>query len=886
MQGFNKNPDNAADPWLPGGASETRGNNVDAYADDDTPDGFSPGDVRAGVTMPGEFGHRYDTTLGPVSTPEQTLAAVTQLFYTSNWLHDWYYDSGFNEAAGNAQTDNFGRGGIGGDALRAEAQDAVLVPKRNNANMTTPADGIPPRMQMYLWSGKGTHSLHVQPLDRSLVMGTASFGPQQFDLTGELRELDGAMEGDGCGPIVADMAGAIALLDRGECPATQQVVNAQRAGASGVILVNKAPNVQALRLAGADPEITVPVVSVSLEDGRALEAALLSGPLTATMTRGESGVERDGSIDNHLIAHEWGHYLHHRLVECGSPQCRAQSEGWADFVAMHLSIREGEDLDGTFALGGYSTAALGDSGYFGIRRAPYSVDFSKNAFTFRHISDGEALPVHPRVAWSANNYQVHNAGEIWASMLFEAYIALLKESRGPSPRYTFDQARRRMSDYIVAGMKLAPVDPTFTEQRDAILAAAYASEPRDMDVLARAFARRGAGNCAVSPSRRSTEMTGVVESFSIQPSFAYVDARFDDGGGSCDEDGHLDADETGSVTVEVLNSGITPLTGTTVTLTSMPGVVFPGGPTATFGTIEPFAVGAATIPIGLDASFTSIAMVELNVAITNPAACTATTNDVLLRQVNLDEIANATLVDTVESTIVAWTITGAHGSDAWSRGRTTSTNNAWLGVDLPRRSDTQLESPDLTVSDVEPLIMTFEHRHSFGGSLHPPIHSDGAVVEITRDNGASWVDIRTYADPGYNDIVGSDSPLAKRHAFVDRNPAWPSHDMVALKLGMALAGETIKVRFRIGTDTGTGHDGWEIDNIVFLGITNKPFPTLVSDAADCGSGPGMPANGGGCSVARGGPATFALASLLAAAAAALLQQRRTGARRGGLPPPG
>ena len=35
---------------LPPSAGQTLGNNVDAYADDDTPDGFSTGDLRASIT--------------------------------------------------------------------------------------------------------------------------------------------------------------------------------------------------------------------------------------------------------------------------------------------------------------------------------------------------------------------------------------------------------------------------------------------------------------------------------------------------------------------------------------------------------------------------------------------------------------------------------------------------------------------------------------------------------------------------------------------------------------------------------------------------------------------------------------------------------------------
>ena len=50
-----------------------------------------------------------------------------------------------------------------------------------------------------------------------------------------------------------------------------------------------------------------------------------------------------------IVAHEWGHYFHHRLSDCGSGQCGAMSEGWGDFLALHTALREGDNLDGTFA---------------------------------------------------------------------------------------------------------------------------------------------------------------------------------------------------------------------------------------------------------------------------------------------------------------------------------------------------------------------------------------------------------------------------------------------------------------------------------------------------------------------------------------------------------
>ncbi len=78
-------------------------------------------------------------------------SAETHLFFLANFLHDFFYDLGFDEAAGNFQSDNLGRGGTGGDNL-------IVVSRangRNNANFSTPIDGQKPTMNMFLWDGSG-----------------------------------------------------------------------------------------------------------------------------------------------------------------------------------------------------------------------------------------------------------------------------------------------------------------------------------------------------------------------------------------------------------------------------------------------------------------------------------------------------------------------------------------------------------------------------------------------------------------------------------------------------------------------------------------------------------------------------------------------------------
>jgi len=124
----------------------TIGNNVDAYLDRDNNNAADANGRPVSATR--NFEYTFDLTVAPTTVTNQ-MAAVTNLFYLNNVIHDKLYSYGFNEAAGNFQTNNFGNGGAGNDPVNAEAQDGGGT---NNANFATPADGSRPRMQMYLWN--------------------------------------------------------------------------------------------------------------------------------------------------------------------------------------------------------------------------------------------------------------------------------------------------------------------------------------------------------------------------------------------------------------------------------------------------------------------------------------------------------------------------------------------------------------------------------------------------------------------------------------------------------------------------------------------------------------------------------------------------------------
>ena len=84
-------------------------------------------------------------------------AARANLFGMHNRMHDWSYPLGFTEATWNLQQDNFGRPGLGADAEQGNAQAGGVsggppnFEARDNANQITPADGVTPITNMYLW---------------------------------------------------------------------------------------------------------------------------------------------------------------------------------------------------------------------------------------------------------------------------------------------------------------------------------------------------------------------------------------------------------------------------------------------------------------------------------------------------------------------------------------------------------------------------------------------------------------------------------------------------------------------------------------------------------------------------------------------------------------
>ena len=557
-------PISTNDPWLSPTATMTIGNNVEAWANlsapavvppatTPPPDLFEvaahectmnvsePGDFHACISGANAFQYTYDTSLGAQANKFQSVAAVVNLFYMNNWLHDWYYDAGFKEVNGNAQNDNYGRGGFAGDSIKAQGQD---VSDFNNANMSTPSDGARPRMRMYIFKGAGAAIVSAASLNSTA--GTAAFGPSSFSLSGPMVIANDLVDptGDACEPLTPSqippppppLAGRIVIIDRGACNFKFKAVNAQTAGAIGVIIVNNvATGVNNMSDDGSADVVNIPILMVSQADGATIKAAL---PANATLRR-VSGVDRDGTIENTIIAHEWGHYISNRLINDANgitaSQSRGLGEGWADFHAMLLEVKPQDtqvvantNFNGVYALASYvfdgpqiPGLTFSNAYYYGIRRYPYSTDLTKNPLTFKHIQTSASLPATPPPSFSNDNAEVHNTGEVWASMLWGCYSSLLRDTA----RLTFQQAQDRMKRYLVAAYKLTPTDPTLIEARDALFVAIGANDATDLQLCKQAFAVRGAGAGALSGARNSSTNAGVVESFAVNLSVPALTRR-------------------------------------------------------------------------------------------------------------------------------------------------------------------------------------------------------------------------------------------------------------------------------------------------------------------------------------------------------------------------
>jgi uncharacterized repeat protein (TIGR01451 family) len=766
----------------PGGEfTITRGNNVLASEDRDADNipGFSP-DGGAGL----DFDFALDLTQQPVT---YQAAAITNLFYWNNFLHDVLYAYGFDEQSGNFQENNYGNGGAGNDYVIADAQDGSGT---NNANFGTPPDGQNPRMQMFEWTLAEAPFFEANGVNYAAVV--AGFGAQQGFWTGELvQALDGsAQPTQVCNAVTngAAVAGKIALIDRGTCNFTTKVLNAQNAGAIAVVMVQNVGDAP-FSMGGADAAITIPAVMISLANGNTLKDLLTQGVVNITLSLPAS-VNRDSDLDNEIIAHEYGHGLSNRLTAgADNVSClfndEQMGEGWSDYLGLITTMTAADFAEESRGMANYSFGTGPNGG--GIRPFPYSFDLSINPVTYNDIA-GLSIP--------------HGVGSVWCSMLWDMTWLLIDQHGYDDDIFNGTGGNNIAFQLVVEGLKLQPCSPGFVDGRDAILLAdqiLYGGA--NQCLIWEAFARRGLGANASQGSSSST--TDGTESYEL--------------GGPCnlgiekDMVAAMDAGTSTLVTLTVSNNSAQLATNVVITDVIPAEVSYVAGSASC-----PVNVSGGTLTFNLG----SLAVGEA-VSCTYQIAAPATPFTV------------AQIYDTVEDGPSNYQATAGFGSFnfALSNVRSASPITSWYAPDPTVESDFYLTIPGITEITAS-TFLSFSHYYSVETNW------DGCVLEVSTNGGASYTDAGALiTQNGYTGTINANpaSAISGRPAFTGATLGFIT-TVVDLS---SFVGQTINFRFRMASDQIIGGEGWYIDDI-FIGeelvnFTNTACVTSDQTGTFCAS---------------------------------------------------
>jgi len=789
----------------------TRGNNVHAYEDQNADDISSGNEPDGGVDL--QFNFPYSDALDPA---ENADADVTGLFYMNNMIHDRAYLVGFDESAGAHQVNNYGNGGNGNDPVLAEALDGSGT---NNANITPRPDGQSPRMQMFRWDFTPGISRILEPNvlsgEYDSVFETGANGWNQVpaaadvDVTAEMvivSDSDPQNPNQGCGELINDVAGKIALIFRGSCEFGRKALNAEEAGAVAAIICN-VPGVN-----GGDGEeplgmlagefganVTIPVLSfpnstcIRIQEQLSIEPVI--GQLRLIEVDGPT--ERSSGFDNGVIAHEYGHGIYERLI--GGPNnitCsngpELLSEGFTDYLGLILTVEPGDtgaDIRGigTFVQGESTTGR-------GIRRFPYSTDMSVNPQTYEDII-GQGT---------------HARGEILTTLLWDVHW-LFTDLYGYDQDFSNgDAGNVRGIRLAFDAMKMVPCNPTFIDIRNAILVLDGGEHECELWEL---FARRGLGFFADTGDLGDAD--DLTESFETRPSCiptlkiqkdvptlvvpgAEATVTFEIAN-------HTSETATNVIVTDILDDGLTVAEG-------------PAGiPFTQVGNEVRFEIGdlepAGDIVVQLEFSYTLQ---------TDPSIVSET---LMLNTVesNDEQLAwDRDLGPNNQTNQNAWDL---NANDAYSGTR------SWFSQERDQDTDHRLIMSNFSVSGVRP-VARFWHR------INTEFITDGGFVEISNDNTLWFNTTDQFIRGGYNSILSFQIlAIPNLSGFSGENPEGSFEDSY-IDLS-PWNGQDVSMRFRFSTqDVGNDGDmdpypetnGWYIDDFELIDM--KSYITNANISAD------------------------------------------------------
>jgi hypothetical protein len=546
----------------------------------------------------------------------------------------------------------------------------------------------------------------------------------------------------------------------------------------------------------------------------------------------------DGALDADVVLHEHTHGLSNRLhgnsTGLTTNMSRGMGEGISDFYSRSLLAEASDPVKGIYTTGAYVTSigfadrsSTGNT-YYGIRRYPYDVmadtggvnNKPHNAFTFAYLnSDCNSKMNNTNFAFARNPVfggptcdEVHNIGEIWATMLWECSAKFIT-------RLGAVAGNQRMLQLVTDGMKLAPSGPTFLTERDAIVAAAIAGgDANDVSDLWAGFAIRGLGaSASIQNAGTGANNTVVADAFDLPNLAQTPNLTVSDAPG--DNDGYLSPGESVNVSVPITNTTGVTATGVTVTIV--------GGGTVSYGTIANARQSIQVIHYTVPANAACGSFLTVTINVTSSLGPVSFT-----RQILVGKPSTLSSTDTFDSVTApalpsGWSATTLQGGVKFVSSTSTpdTTPNAIFALDPTTvGGGTDLTSPVIQITSVNSSL-TFRQKYDTEQGW------DGGVLEFAIV-GSPFQEISssggTFTAGGYNSVLGggSNNPLASRQAWTGNSGGYIT---TTLDFRQSLVGQLVQLRWRFGADdntAGTGSpSGWWIDGV---SLTGAGFVTSYS----------------------------------------------------------
>ncbi|MDM7923719.1 MAG: M36 family metallopeptidase [Pyrinomonadaceae bacterium] len=530
--------------------------------------------------------------------------------------------------------------------------------------------------------------------------------------------------------------------------------------------------------------------------------------------------DRDGTTDIDIVYHEVTHGLSNRLHGNGSGlslnMSRGMGEGWSDFYAHSMLSDPDDPLDGVYTTGGYVLITPSYSGnfYYGIRRFPKArMSFTggpsnrpHNPLTFADI-DGTKINLTdgafaPRGGGSAD--QVHNAGEVWSSALWEVRAKYIE-------RLGWAVGNRQVLQFVTDGMKLAPLGPTFLTERDAIVAAVQASgTAADVADTWAGFAIRGMGfSASIQATGSGSGNARVTEAFDLPNLVQTPTFNISDAGGN--NNGVPDPGENLTLFIPLTNN-----TGNTATNVTLQVV---GGGSANYGNIANGQTVLQQVSYTVPANTPCGSSVAMTFNVNSSLGATSFDRSLVTGAPQFNFSQNFDGV-TAPALPAGWTAAPVQNGTNFVTAtfNADSVPNAMFALNPATvGGGTDLTSPEIAIQAAAGLV-TFRNRYDTEAGW------DGGVLEISIAGGA-FQDIITaggsFVQNGYVGTLGANgtnNPLNGRNSWNGNSGGYID---TVVRMPAAAAGQNVRLKWRFGADDNTvgqgPNPGWYIDNVQVAG---------------------------------------------------------------------